>query len=133
MSAETAFKNYPNIEIGYSKAFNHYNTYGVVSKYENDGLFTSLEYDFLNGFIFNADYSGDHYRNINKQSTTRFYSANASLFYQLSESPWGFEISGTNLFNTPYKQSNSATSFVTSDSKTFILPRIILFKIAYKL
>ncbi|TYB69078.1 carboxypeptidase-like regulatory domain-containing protein [Bizionia saleffrena] len=133
VSAETAFKNYPNIEIGYSKAFNHYNTYGVVSKYENDGLFTSLEYDFLNGFIFNADYSGDHYRNINQKSTTRFYSANASLFYQLSESPWGFEVSGTNLFNTPYKQSNNATSFVTSDSKTFILPRIILFKIAYKL
>ena len=56
-----------------------------------------------------------------------------SLFYQQEDSPWGFEIKATNLFDTQFKQDNSFSTFLISDSKTFILPRIVLFKISYKL
>jgi hypothetical protein len=45
----------------------------------------------------------------------------------------GFEINASNLFDVGFKQQNSFNSFVISDSKTFILPRIIMFKLAYKL
>jgi hypothetical protein len=62
-----------------------------------------------------------------------FDNANTSLFYQKEDSPWGFEIAATNLFNTSFKQQNSFSSFLISDSKTFILPRVVMFKIAYKL
>lgn len=58
---------------------------------------------------------------------------NASLFYQKEDSPWGFEVSATNLFDVKFKQQNSFSSFLISDSKTFILPRIIMFKLSYKL
>ncbi|MCH7524571.1 MAG: hypothetical protein IIC74_06070, partial [Bacteroidetes bacterium] len=49
------------------------------------------------------------------------------------DSAWGFEITATNIFNTTFKEQNSFNSFLISDTKTFILPRIIMFKIAYKL
>lgn len=133
LSAETSFKKHPNIEIGYTKDFNNYRSSGSIFKFENDAFFVNLEYDFLNDFIFKADYSLDNYQNKSLNIKNTFDTANASLFYQLEDSPWGFEINATNLFNTKFKQDNSFSDFLISDSKTFILPRIIMFKVAYKL
>jgi len=65
--------------------------------------------------------------------TNTFDTANASLFYQKEDSPWGFEINATNLFDIRFRQQNSFNAFVISDSRTFILPRIIMFKLSYKL
>lgn len=104
-----------------------------MSKFENNRFFINLEYDFLTDFIFKADYRFDNYKNKNSRVNTAFDTANASLFYQNENNPWGFEIQATNLFNIKFKQQNSFNSFLISDSKTFVLPRIIMFKIIYKL
>lgn len=133
VSAETFFKNYPNIELGYTKDFSHYRSIGIINNFENDRFFITLEYDFLKNFIFKADYSFDNYNNKNTSITNTFDTANMSLFYQKEDTPWGFEINATNLFDVTFKQQNSFNSFLISDSKTYILPRIIMFKIAYKL
>lgn len=133
ISAETSFKKHPNIEIGYTKNFNNYRSSGSISKFENDAFFVNLEYDFLENFIFKADYNLDNYQNKSLNIKNTFDTANASLFYQVEDSAWGFEINATNLFNTQFKQDNSFSDFLISDSKTFILPRIIMFKVAYKL
>jgi hypothetical protein len=133
LSAETFFKEFPNLEIGYTKDFSNYRSLGSTNKFENDNFFVILEYDFLRDFIFKADYSFDNYNNKTNNIKNTFDTANASLFYQKEDSPWGFEINATNLFDVNFKQQNSFSSFIISDSKTFILPRIIMFKIAYKL
>lgn len=133
VSAETFFKKLPNIEIGYKKDFNVYRSSNVISNFENDGFFAILQYDFLRDFIFKADYAFDSYNNKSNNTKNNFDSANASLFYQLEDSPWGFEINATNLFDMRFKQQNSFNSFLISDSKTFIMPRIIMFKVVYKL
>jgi|26BtaG_2_1085354.scaffolds.fasta_scaffold02644_3 hypothetical protein len=133
VSAETFFKKLPNIEIGYKKDFNAYRSSNVSSNFENDGFFAILHYDFLRDFIFKADYAFDSYHNKSNNTKNTFDTANASLFYQLEDSPWGFEINATNLFDMRFKQQNSFNSFLISDSKTFIMPRIIMFKVAYKL
>ncbi|WP_240338065.1 carboxypeptidase regulatory-like domain-containing protein [Gelidibacter japonicus] len=133
VSAETFFKKLPNIEIGYKKDFNAYRSSNVSSNFENDGFFAILHYDFLSDFIFKADYAFDSYHNKSNNTKNTFDTANASLFYQLEDSPWGFEINATNLFDMRFKQQNSFNSFLISDSKTFIMPRIIMFKVAYKL
>ncbi|MBU2928094.1 carboxypeptidase-like regulatory domain-containing protein [Winogradskyella psychrotolerans] len=130
---ETSFKNYPNIEINYTKDFNNYKALNNTSKFENDQLEVILEYDFLKDFIFKADYTFDNYTNKSLNTTNTFDTANASLFYQKEDSPWGFEINATNLFDTEFKQQNSFNAFVITDSKTFILPRIVMFKVSYKL
>ncbi|REE27811.1 carboxypeptidase-like protein [Winogradskyella pacifica] len=130
---ETSFKNHPNVEINYTKDFNNYKALNNVSNFENDQLEVILEYDFLNDFIFKADYTFDNYTNKSLDTKTTFDTANASLFYQIEDSPWGFEINATNLFDTRFKQQNSFNAFVISDSRTFILPRIVMFKVSYKL
>lgn len=130
---ETSFKNYPNVEINYTKDFNNYKALNNVSNFENDQLEVILEYDFLKDFIFKADYTFDNYNNKSLDTKTTFDTANASLFYQIEDSPWGFEINATNLFDTRFKQQNSFNAFVISDSRTFILPRILMFKVSYKL
>lgn len=133
VSAETFFKNYPNFEFGYTKDFNNYRSSHTVNNFENDNFFINIQYDFLRDFIFKADYSFDSYHNESNHTKNTFDTANASLFYQLENSPWGFEINATNLFDMRFKQQNSFNSFLISDRKTFILPRIVMFKVAYKL
>ena len=133
VSAETFFKNFPNIEIGYTKAFNNYKALGNETRFTNDAFFVHLEYDFLEDFIFKADYNLDIYKNNDANINNQFDNANASLFYQTEKSPWGFEIAISNIFDTAFRQQNSFSSFLISDSKTYIMPRIIMFKIAYKL
>ncbi|SFZ90009.1 CarboxypepD_reg-like domain-containing protein [Flaviramulus basaltis] len=132
-SVETFFKNHPNIELGYVKDFSNYRSLSNINNFENDKYFINLEYDFLKDFIFKADYSFDAYKNKNNGITNTFDTANASLFYQKEDSPWGFEVNATNLLNVKFKQQNSFNSFLISDNKTFILPRFIMFKLIYKL
>ena len=130
---ETSFKNHPNIEINYTKDYSNYKASGNTNKFENDRFEAILEYDFLKDFIFKADYTFDKYNNKNQGITNTFDTANASLFYQKEDSPWGFEINATNLFDVEFKQQNSFNAFIISDSRTFILPRIVMFKLSYKL
>lgn len=133
LSAETFFKKFPNIELGHTKDYNNYRAPQTITTFENDKLFINLQHTFLRNFIFKADYALDRYRNKANDAKNIFDTANASLFYQKEDSPWGFEISATNLFETSFRQQNAFSSFLISDTKTFILPRIIMFKVAYKL
>ena len=132
-SVETLFREYPNIEVGYTKDFNNYRSFSQTNNFENDRFFIHVQYDFLKNFIFKADYTLDQYHNKSSDAKNTFDTANASLFYQIEDSPWGFEINTTNLFDTAFKQQNSFNSFLITDSKRYILPRIIMFKVAYKL
>jgi len=133
VSAETSFKNWPNIEVGYTKDFSNYRSSNTVTRFQNDLLFVELQYDFLNDFIFKTDYNFDSYTNKTTELTNTFEIANASLFYQKEDSPWGFEVEANNIFDVGFKQQNSFNSFLISDRKTFVMPRMIMFKVSYKL
>lgn len=130
---ETFFKNYPNVEINYTKDYSNYKALNNTSQFENDKLELILEYDFLRDFIFKADYTFDNYNNKSQNINNTFDTANTSLFYQVEDSPWGFEVNATNLFDVKFKQQNSFNAFVISDSRTYVLPRIVMFKVSYKL
>ena len=133
ISLETNFKNHPNIEVGYKHATSNYKSRGNLTQFLNTSFFTNLEYDFLNDFIFKADYSLDTFNNKTTNNTNQFDMANASLFYQTEDSPWGFEVSASNIFDVKFRQTNNFSNFLIQDSKTFVLPRIIMFKVIYKL
>ncbi|WP_036597167.1 carboxypeptidase-like regulatory domain-containing protein [Olleya marilimosa] len=133
LSLETNFKNHPNIEVGYKHATSNYKSRGNLTQFLNTSFFTNLEYDFLNDFIFKADYSLDTFNNKTTNNTNQFDMANASLFYQTEDSPWGFEVSASNMFDVKFRQTNNFSNFLIQDSKTFVLPRIIMFKVIYKL
>ena len=133
LSLETNFKNHPNIEVGYKHATSNYKSRGNLTQFLNTSFFTNLEYDFLNDFIFKADYSLDTFNNKTTNNTNQFDMANASWFYQTENSPWGFEVSASNIFDVKFRQTNNFSDFLIQDSKTFVLPRIIMFKVIYKL
>ena len=133
LSLETNFKNHPNIEVGYKHATSNYKSRGNITQFLNTSFFTNLEYDFLNDFIFKADFSLDTFNNKTTNNTNQFDMANASLFYQTENSPWGFEVSASNMFDVKFRQTNNFSDFLIQDSKTFVLPRIIMFKVIYKL
>ena len=129
---ETRFKDIPNVELGYTKAISEYRA-NTSSEFQTDVFSIYVEYDFLKDFIFKFDYSFESYLNKTFKVRSFFEVANSSLFYQKEDSPWGFEFSANNIFNVEFKQRNSFSSILVSDEKTFILPRIIVFKILYKL
>jgi len=133
LGIETSFKDYPNLEINYTKDFNNYRALGNTNKFENDRYEVFLEYDFLKNFVLKADYTFDNYNNINQGINNTFDVFNASLFYQKEDSPWGFELNATNIFNVGFRQQNSFNTFIISDQRTFVMPRIVMFKLSYKL
>ncbi len=130
-SIKTYFKTYPNLEIAYNKQVATYKS-GTNSTYIQDIFRVNVDYDFLEDYIFNADFSYTNYED-NQNNQNEFLTANAKLFYQKEDSPWGFELQATNILKNAYKQNNTISEFIISDTKTYILPRIFMFKVSYKL
>jgi len=115
------------------KSFDDYKTPVSTTNFENDNLNLRLEYDFLESFIFNIDYNYRRFNNKTTNNQNKNDILNASFLYQKEKSSWSFEISANNIFNNRFIRNSSFTNFLISDSKTFVLPRIIMLKIAYKL
>ena len=130
---ETFFDKLPNLEIGYSFEPSNFEASAVTNEFINKEFFGALSYDFLNNFKLKADFKQVDYENRTQNLTNTFNLANISLFYQKEDSRWGFEISANNLFDTHIRRQNSFTDFLIIDQTTFIMPRVVFFKILYKL
>ena len=131
-SIQTEFHNSLHLEVGYTASISAYSA-NTSSIFHTDVFSIFLEYDFLKDVRFKADYTFEKYSNKANDVKSTFDVANTSLFYQKEDSPWGFEISATNILDTAFKQRNSFSSILVSDEKTFILPRRVMFKLSYKL
>ena len=128
----TNFKKYPNVVIGLYQSFNTFISTINTSKFATTNPSFRIDYDFLDGFIFEFNYDKTIYTDSNNQKNT-YELADTSLFYQFKESPWALKVSGTNIFGTNFKNRNSFSDYVISDQQIFILPRIWMFSVAYKL
>ena len=128
----TNFKKLPNIDIGYSKRFSELKTPNTSSKFTFEEPFVNLEYNFLNDFYLKADYNQTTFRDPNGNKN-KYKIANAELEYHQEDSMWSFKIKGTNILGVDYKNDTNISDFITSENRTYILPRIWLFTIVYKL
>jgi hypothetical protein len=129
----TNYKKWPNISLGYQ-----FGQSTIKSNDTKNAMFTgtpsfSVKYDFLKGMILNVSYRIEYNRNQNTGQTNRFDMANASIYYQHKKSPWGFEVSTTNLFDKKTMVRCSVSDYLSVIDKTFIFPRIFLFTISYNL
>lgn len=129
---QTTFKKLPNLELEYSYSPSFLKIANDESVFQNNRFSGFIDYTFLKDFTFKADYSRVNFKNLSQDSSNDFDVANASLFYQKEDSPWGFEIKATNLFNTQFKRRSTFSDFLISDQSTFIIPRVILFSASYK-
>jgi len=132
-STKTLFDNFPTIEFGFKQSFGNYTSSNQTSKFVTTEPFLNIDYSFLKGFIFSMDYTNYKYVNKTYHQNNTYQIANATLSYKKEDSAWSFKIKSQNLFNVQFKQQNSFSSYIISDSKTYILPRIILFSIGYNL
>lgn len=130
---ETSFNKFPNIEIGLEQNFNRFSSDGFENKFTRTKPYGIMEYVFLKDFILKTDYSLTSYVNQNENEKNTFEIGNSSLFYRKEDSPWGFGIEINNIFNIEFKNQNSFDQYLITDTKTFIQPRTILFKIHFKI
>ncbi|WP_438710590.1 carboxypeptidase-like regulatory domain-containing protein [Aquimarina muelleri] len=132
-SVTTRFKKWPNIELGYRTKFSMYDSNTGETDFVTNEPFGNIEYTFLKNFTFTFDYRLTEFKNRNTNTSTTFDMSNISLFYKKENSPFGFEISGSNIFHTQFKQNSAFSDFLVSDTKDFIIPSIFMFTIHYKL
>ena len=133
VGAETLFDNFPTIEIGIKRNIGNFTASTSTSKFITTEPFITIDYDFLKGFIFNFDYSKSNYQNKTLSQKNVYEIANATLSYKQENSAWSYKIKAQNLLNAQFKQSNGFSDYLISDTKTFILPRIIMFSVGYNL
>lgn len=133
LSAKTLFDKFPTVEIGFKQNIGNYTSSNQISKFVTNEPFLTVDYDFLKGFIFSFDYENYSYLNKNFNQKNTYQLANATLSYKNEDSAWSFKIDAQNLFNVKYKNESSFSSYIISDAKTYILPRIMMFSIGYNL
>ena len=128
---KTAYKKWPDFTIGYTKGFGGFA--GLTkSKFSTDALTSNFSHTFLKNWTFNIDY--DYLQNTNdKGQKNNFSVASALLRFHKKNSPFGLQLSADNLFNTTEKNNYSFSDFIISEQQTFILPRILLLGLQYKL
>lgn len=131
LTLKTAYKKWPDISIGYNKGFSQFN--GITkSNYQSDELISEVEFTFKKYFTFRIDY--ENLKNTDNFNQTNFYDiANASLRYQKKNSPFGFELFANNLFDNKVKNDYSFSDFMITERRTFVLPRVFMFSVSYKL
>ncbi|CAM1359496.1 carboxypeptidase-like regulatory domain-containing protein [Tenacibaculum xiamenense] len=133
LSTETLFDKFPRIEFGYKQSIGDYKSGATNSKFVTNEPFVDLEYTFLNDFTLKGNYNYYDYKNKTLGQQNNYSIANASLFYQKEDSPWNFKITAQNIFNETFKQSNQFSDYLISDTRTFIMPRVVLLSVGYKL
>lgn len=126
-------KHWPELEVSYRQQFTFYKTWATTTNFNRSALNANMEYRFFKDFLFQGEYNYTLYQNKDAGTRNRFNTANASLLYQQEDSPWAFEVMVTNVFDVRYQQDNSFSDYLISDTKTYIMPRVLLFKVTYKL
>lgn len=133
LSAKTLYDDFPIIEIGWRQSFGNFTLSDNTTNFVTTEPFINFDYDFLSGFIVSADFTSYTYQNQTLDQRNSYEIANASLLYQKESSAWSFKVEAQNVFDVQFKNQNTFTSYIISDSRTFILPRILLFSIGYNL
>jgi len=133
VKTETYFKEWPNIEVGLRQSFSNFSAESFENKFIQTDPYAILEYDFLNDFIFKADYTYNSYVSRDENAANTFEIGNASIYYSIEDSAWGFEVDIDNIFDVTFKNNNSFNQFIVNDTRIFIQPRTLLFKVTYKL
>ena len=129
-SIRTAYRKWPDVSLGYKKGYNQ--LIGITnSSYTTDEFNGDFEISFLKSFNFKFEY--ENYKNNSSNRSNFFEIANTSVSYQKKNKPLLFKIFVNNLLNNKIKVSNSFSDYLITEQKTYILPRVFMLSISYKL
>jgi len=125
----TNYKDLPNVELGYMVSINNYQS----STFYTEKPFLKLDYYFWDAFSLVSEYEYYQYSNNDKSVSNTYDFLTTKLQYQQKDTPWEFELSGTNLLNTTSLNDDSFTQFQTRTSQYQVQPRYIVFSVKYHL
>lgn len=128
----TNYREFPNLSLVYTKSISNFKGKSNAN-FVTDIFDFTVDYWFLNDFYIKGEYKFEKYTNKNFRTKNTFNIANISLLYKKDDSLWTYEIIATNIFNIKYKQRNTISNILLSESKIYILPRMLLLKVSYKL
>jgi len=128
-SLGTQFKMWPNLEVGYTITLNDYQ--GETFKTQQP--FVKVDYFFLNGFSFTANYDYYNYSNTTGSVDNKYDFLNASLNYRKKDAKMEYRIGATNLLNTGSLNDDSFNQTGFRTSQYFVQPRYIILSLKYNL
>ncbi|MBG6060326.1 hypothetical protein IWX83_000089 [Flavobacterium sp. CG_9.1] len=128
---KTAYKKWPGFSVGYNKGFSQFS--GITrSNFQTDAITSDFDINIAKFWTYKISY--ENLKNTNNNNQSNFYDiANTSLRYQKKNSPFGFEVIVNNLFDNKVKNDYSFSDYLISERTTFVLPRVFLFSVSYKL
>ncbi|WP_309641065.1 carboxypeptidase-like regulatory domain-containing protein [Flavobacterium sp.] len=130
IKASTNYKNWPNIELGYSYTINDYPT----DTFFTDKPTVRVDYFFMKSFSFVTEYEFYHYYNSDKSVENEYDFLSTSLIYQKTkDSKWEYKISATNLLNTTSLNDDNFSQFSTRTSQYTVQPRYVMLSLKYNL
>ena len=132
-SLETNFKKAPNVEVGFQRTTNVYQSSQSESTYYTDRPFIEFEARFLKDFSFEADYEFNNYRSKDGLTESTYDFLNAALYYQKQDSQWEFKIQAINLLNNQSIRQDAFSGFLISTTEYFVLPRYVMFGVKYNI
>lgn len=128
-SLGTIFKEWPNLELGYSVNINSY----TGNRTYTHSPYARMDYLLFNAVTLTADYTYNHYYNNTRTSDNEYDFLNASAMYLTKNKLWEFKVSGTNLLNTTSLNDDSFNQFSTRISRYRVQPRYLLFSVKYNI
>ena len=131
VTLRTVFKKWPDFSLEYNKGFSQFS--GITeNKYQNEGINSDVEFTIKKFFTFKFEY--ENLKNTNSSNQSNFYDiASVSLRYQKKNSPYGFELFANNLFDNRIKNDFSFSDYMISETRTYVLPRVVMISLSYKL
>lgn len=131
LSLKTAYRKWPDFNIGYTKGYNQLS--GLTkTKYSSDEFNADFEFTFLKFWTYKIEY--ENLKNTNSNNQSNFYEvANTSIRYQKKNSPFGFELFSNNVLDNNAKNNYSISDYMISEQTTYVLSRVIMLSVSYKL
>ena len=127
----TADKKIPKLSIRYRKTFSQFHGFSN-SSLVSDKINFSANLNFFKHFTFSTDYEIICNKNQDSQQNT-YQIANATISYKKRNNPFSLEFSAQNYLNNNVKIDNSFSDYLISNNKIYTLPRILMFRIRYKI
>ena len=128
-SVQTRLEKFPNIELGIRQS---YGRNGHLNFHQTEPFF-KLDYPFSEAAKISIDYKYRQYKNAAVGINSKRQIANAAVLFQKEDSPWYFKLNAKNLFDSSFINHSSITELYESETKSYIMPRIIMLSIGYEL
>lgn len=127
----TVAKKWPSASVSYNKTYSQFSGLTRATQ-TSDQIGIDLNLNISKHFNFKTDYQVTYNKNSDNQNTN-FNIANVYLSFEKKNSAFRFELTAQNILNNENKIENSFSDFMILNATTYILPRILMLSVSYKL